>query len=153
VLPNKLLKLVESEGIIIRWWKLMPSFLGLYYRRQGVPPFIALDYSLEQNPRLMRCVLAEELGHHFTSRDGIHLVRNRNDVLKRILISMTEFRALEWAANYLIPENDLDDAMSSAGHINFIKNLAEQFNVTEKMMLFRLELLEPEETRYMGEFY
>ena len=81
--------------------------------------------------------MAEELGHHFTStteckENACFNYENRLDV------SMIEFMALTWAAQYLIPVDDLYHTVRYG--ITEAKDLAEHFNVTEEMIYFRLIL-------------
>ncbi len=53
-------------------------------------------------------------------------------------ITETEFKALKWAALYLIPEEELNKALKT--NLNQ-KELAQLFNVTEAMLRFRLKLM------------
>lgn len=55
-------------------------------------------------------MLAEELGHHFTSA-GFGIPKQFYNYSERLVITGIEYKALRWAANYLIPENDLLDAL------------------------------------------
>src|SRR5690606_15003722 len=63
-----LLSMCKDEGIEISYQPLdqKNGLLGLYFRAQDGTPIIILDKHLERNPRVERCVLAEEVFHHFT---------------------------------------------------------------------------------------
>ncbi len=129
--------IAECEGIEIEWQDFIPPIRGIYWAPDGIPPVIWLDKSLEYHPRLLRCVMAEELGHHFTlDRDCLCCTYfNYRD---RLAISKAEHRALRWAAEYLIPQKQLKRALKT-GH-DTLWSLAELFDVTEDMMRFRLGL-------------
>jgi len=133
----------EQEKINIRWWDFVPPVLGLYWAPRGKQPVIGLDNSLEDKPRLLRCVMAEELGHHFTTSTKCinNVCFNYRD---RLDISQVEFKALRWAALYLIPLDHLDKSIRHGVIESW--ELAEQFDVTEKMVKFRLSL--PDFKRY-----
>ena len=127
----------EQEKINIRWWDFVPPVLGLYWAPRGRQPVIGLDNSLEFQSRLLRCVMAEELGHHFTTSTQCinNVCFNYRD---RLDVSKIEFKALRWAALYLIPLDQLDKSIR-LGVLEPLE-LAEQFDVTEKMVNFRLSL-------------
>jgi Zn-dependent peptidase ImmA (M78 family) len=82
-------------------------------------------------------VLAEEIGHHFTSA-GERTPKKHHSMQDRLSIDKCEYKALRRAANYLIPEHDLIDVISEG--LCEIWELAEHFDVTEELMRFRLRL-------------
>jgi hypothetical protein len=137
-MPVKLFKLAERQGIDIQWWDFKPPLEAVYWAKSGLPPIIGLSNSLKQSSSAyLRCVLAEEIGHHFTT-SGNSVPRTFFHYRDRLEISKAEYRALKWAAQYLMPRGKL---------LRVIKNgmaekweLAEWFNVTEEMVDFRLKL-------------
>lgn len=131
-------ELADQHGINIRWCDFAPPIRGMYWDSAIKPPVIFLDNSLEKNIRLLRCVMAEELGHHFTL-DRDCLCRTYFNYRDRLTVSRAEYRALRWAAEYLIPMRQLDKALKKG--TDTLWNLAELFDVTEEMMEFRLNLL------------
>ncbi|NSW83353.1 MAG: hypothetical protein HPY90_08775 [Syntrophothermus sp.] len=96
-MPQKLFDLAEQEGIIVRWWDFIPPVRGLYWAPKDLPPVIGLDNSLQYDHRTLRCVLAEELGHHFTASVNRTFCSYRD----RIWFSREELRAHRWVALYL----------------------------------------------------
>jgi len=90
--------------------------------------------------KLERCVLAEELGHHFTTPRGDYLPRKVMDYQVRLKISKVEYRAARWGALFLIPQDELDHALLNL-KIDTLWDLAEHFDVTEEVMSFRLDLV------------
>jgi Zn-dependent peptidase ImmA (M78 family) len=98
---------------------------------------IGLSHALNSDRRLHHCVLAEELGHHFTST-GERIAKRYYSTQDRLSIDKCEYKALRWAANHLVPENDLLDVIGEG--LYEIWELAEHFEVTEDMMRFRMRL-------------
>ncbi len=67
-MPSELLSLAEQAGIKIEWWDFSPPLEAIYWHKPGLPPIIGLSNSLKQcSPAYLRCILAEEIGHHFTA--------------------------------------------------------------------------------------
>lgn len=136
-MPDTMLQLAKDERIEIEIFDFVPPVRGIYYAENDMCPIIGLDNSLRHDPPLLRCILAEELGHHFTT-SGSFIPRQFYNYSDRLHISKIEFKAIKWAANYLIPENDLLDVISSGLYEPW--ELAEHFNVTEEFATFRLRL-------------
>lgn len=134
---KRLLEIADAEHITIEYRNLTRSLNGFYIWERDRPPYIALSFSLNSNYRLHRCVLAEELGHHFTSI-GERIAKRHHSIQDRLSIDKCEYKALRWAANHLVPENDLLDAITSG--VEELWELAEEFDVTEDMMRFRMRL-------------
>jgi Zn-dependent peptidase ImmA (M78 family) len=136
-MPHKLLAIAKKEGIIIEYWDFHPPLEAVYWATPGLPPVIGLNRSLSISRARLRSVLAEELGHHFTTvGDRIPKTYfNRRQLLE---ISRAEYRALKWAAIFLIPKKSLQHAISSGLKEKW--ELAEHFDVTQKLIEFRLKL-------------
>src|SRR5690606_3190920 len=95
-----LLRLVDQEGIELRWASLAPYWYGLYVREASRPPYILRDHSLENRQVPFRAVLAEALGHHFTTEGSwVRRASSRNTV---VLQPKVELRALRWAIDYML---------------------------------------------------
>lgn len=88
---RELFALVAQAGIELRWARLRPYFNGVYLWDPPKPPYIYLDVDLLDEPVVLRAVLAEELGHHFTRGASVGW----------------ETRAFWWAVDYLVLERDL----------------------------------------------
>lgn len=133
----EMLKIVYKEGIRVEYWDFKYPLEGIYIAIPDLPPVIGISSNLfECSPRF-RCVLAEELGHHFTTVGDV-LPKKYFHYRDRLTVSRAEYRALKWAAEYLVPEDKLQEAFRT-GWLEKWK-LAELFNVTEEMMCFRLGL-------------
>ena len=126
-MSDDLLSLAHAEGIICRYVRLPAPFLGLYDARPEEPPLILLHENLKNNRRLLRCILAEELGHHFTS-SGSLLFFARSD---RAYVAVKQERlALWWAVQRLVPFAALTAAIEGGAISTY--ELAEYFDVTER---------------------
>ena len=128
-MPDDLFSLAHAEGIICRYVNLPAPFLGLYDARPGEYPLILLHKNLKHNCRLLRCVLAEELGHHFTS-SGDLMAFARSDKIGATL--KQERAAVWWAVQRLVPLAALTAAIEGGTILTY--ELAEYFDVTERFM-------------------
>lgn len=98
-----LFQLADYEGIAIEW-RDMHHVQGIYIHAPGAyKPVIALSNTLHTQERKLRCVLAHELGHHFTTSGHYIIAANRTSY---IYASKNEHLATKWAVNYLIPTDD-----------------------------------------------
>jgi len=137
---DDLYALAETENIKVDFFDFgNTNIKGIYYVDDHMPPTIGLDVSLKNDIPLFRSVFAEELGHHFTSA-GICLPKQFYNYSERLVIDRIEYKALRWAANYLIPENDLLDALRDC--IDTQSELAEHFRVVPEIIKIRLKLFE-----------
>src|SRR4051794_17535072 len=110
-MADKLHQLATQEGIQVVYLSIpkICGYEGLYIERDG-NPFIFLNTSLLYNEPLLRCVFAEELGHHFTSV-GDAICKPYYSYTKRLEIRRTEHCAWSWAAKFLIPLEKLLSAI------------------------------------------
>lgn len=136
-MPFSLLKLASEEGIAVEYWEFPPPIDGIYLYFQGLPPIIGLSKSLFNDRVYFRCVLAEELGHHFTTSQNA-IPRVFFHYRDRLKVTRAEYRAMCWASLRLVPLGELLKAVRSG--IQEVWELAEHFDVTEEMMNFRLRL-------------
>lgn len=139
-MPIDLVKYAENLGIRVEYWDFPPPLEAVYWSApdMGIPPVIGLSRSLFSCRAHFRTVLAEELGHHFTSaRDG--LMKTFFHYRDRLEVSREEQRALRWAARFLIPTGKLLEAAKIG--IKECWELAEYFEVDENLVTFRLRLL------------
>lgn len=134
---DKMMSIAEEQGIVVYYHNFSNFIKGIYWFESNMPPIIGLDKSLRTSPPLLRCVLAEELGHYFTSY-GPQVAHEFCNYSARTAISKMEYKALYWAANYLIPENDLLDVVCSGLYEPW--EIAEHFNVTEEFAKLRLRI-------------
>jgi Zn-dependent peptidase ImmA (M78 family) len=134
---KQMLTLAMQEGILTIDFPLVYPLLGIYLCNQKTTPVIGLSTCIDSIAE-KRCIMAEELGHHFTSVGTC--INNKEFYHYSALapVSKVEYKAMRWAANYLIPENDLLDVIGSGLYEPW--ELAEHFLVTEDFANFRLRL-------------
>jgi len=147
-MPMELFQLAERERIFIEWWDFEQPLEAIYWAVPGMPPVIGLANSLNHAPRAyFRCVLAEELGHHFTTM-GYRIPRTYFHYRDRMEVSRAEHLALKWAAKWLMPLDELVRAFRKG--ILEAWELADYFDVTYDMARFRLSLPDLMEVRQAG---
>lgn len=134
---DKMLSIAEEQGIIVQYHDFTQPTQGVYWEEPGMPPIIGLSKALIETSSLLRCIMAEELGHHFTC-SGTYFTRKFYHYTSGMTLSKVEYKALRWAANYLIPENDLLDVVCSGLFEPW--EIAEHFNVTEEIARLRLRI-------------
>lgn len=135
---NKLFDLCEEEGIIVRFTKALPDgVLGLYLSEPNLPTIISIDNTIENNNMKLLEVLAEEVGHHFTTSGSFvgPLLHYRD----RLSLNKMEEKAMRWATRYLIPENELMDALKSG--ITSTEDLCSKLGVSKDILMQHLSFL------------
>lgn len=136
-----LLKIAEKHNIIVDEFDLEDYFLGLYIKTTGARPVTFLHKGLPYLAPITRCVLAEELGHHFTmSGNSIYHHANYQN---QIRVNKIELAAMRWAGKVLIPDRELWAALNKGVHSQYY--LAKHFNVTEEFIQYRLKFFREEE--------
>jgi len=143
-MPDAMLQLAKNEEVAVELFCFTPPIHGIYYVEENMPAIIGLDNSLTHDTPLLRCILAEELGHHFTTC-GCYIPRQFYNHSDRLHISKIEFKAMRWAVNHLMPEDELLDVIGSGLYEPW--ELAEHFNVTEEFAKFRLRLFGAKEIK------
>jgi len=136
-MPFSLLKMADDYGIKVEYWDFRPPLEAVYWSFPGIPPVIGLANSLFESRPHFRCVLAEELGHHFTTA-GVAIPKTYFHYRDRLEVSRAEYRAMRWAALHLVPLDKLQQAVRWGVCERW--ELAEYFDVTEGLVDFRLRL-------------
>lgn len=135
---DNMYQIAAKEGIIVEEFPFTAPLGGIYIFQEGRQPLIGISSNIETTAE-KRCVFAEELGHHFTS-GYCSIPREFYNYAARVGISKMERKAMKWAAHYLVPDNDLLDALRD--NIFTTWELAEHFNVTSDFMQFRMGLFD-----------
>lgn len=142
---EELIELAECENIDIVYLPLLKHREGLWGMyvpgKQGEKPTIYMDAELDDNPklyRLARCILAEELGHHFTGIGSVFKIHANYNLKKKT--TADDEKALRWATNKLIPTDELLSTIKDGTHE--CPNLVDYFGVTAWFMFCKMELLQ-----------
>lgn len=141
----RLMCLADREGIAVVYWHFAPPIKGMYRREPGMPPIIGLDYSILDNPAEHRSIMAEELGHHMTSLDE-GICTTCFHYQDRIAVSKSEYKALRWAAQYLIKLPQIVQALQDG--FDTYPKMAAYFQVTEELVRHRLSMVDAIEYLY-----
>ena len=86
-------------------------------------------------------ILAEELGHHFTTLGDFS---DKSSYSKKLQVAKCENKALKWACEYLIPEDEL---IALLGQNMDIFDMSKACEVTEEFFIKRLEFLKLEDKK------
>ncbi|MCL6592880.1 MAG: ImmA/IrrE family metallo-endopeptidase [Alicyclobacillus sp.] len=112
--------------------------LGLYYWDPAIDtPCIVLDRHLHQHPRLLKCVLAEELGHYHTVPRG-NLLLPFFSYSNTLRLSKDERKALKWACDFLIPDLQLCALIRQE---STLEEIADHFEVTKWLLKKKFQFL------------
>jgi Zn-dependent peptidase ImmA (M78 family) len=128
----------DEHCIFVEERDLPDPLLGLYVATPTIPPTIILCSSLRSDPRLRRCVMAHELGHHETTF-GFDFRKHQTTYQDMLREARVEHRADKWAVKKLIPEDPLWDFMMNENPITYYQ-AAECFNVIPTYMRLRMRL-------------
>lgn len=145
-----LMSLAEREGIKVIRWDFAPPIKGLYHREPGMPPVIGLSHSIANNLPVYKSIFAEELGHHMTSVDkGLRATCFHYQ--DRLAVSKCEYKALRWAAQYLIKLPRIVQAWEE-GCVTY-RELAAYLQVTEELARHRMAMVDAIEAFYNRDKY
>lgn len=137
--------LIEQEHIILEEVNFKQNNIeGIYFKAPGLSPTIGINKNIVPDTRKYTSVLAEELGHHFTSTGDIST--ECVTYTQKINKSKQEKRARLWAANYLISDEEINRAILQ--NIGNIYTLSIHFNVTEEILKYKLLSIYLKEDKY-----
>ena len=149
---EQLLDIAEKENIIIKFVDEIPEVFAeaLYISKFGIR-MILMANILKSNTIRMTEVLAEELGHHFTSMGDNIEPKNYFD---KVNIDKCEAKALRWACNFLVPKDELIDELRKRPAS--IDELADGLSVSRDLLMqsfyylsLNNEYLQIEDDRYL----
>lgn len=143
-MPDNLLRLAEQLNLSVVFWDFPPPLDAVYWCHPDVPPYIGIAKRICENRVYFRCVLAEEIGHHKCTV-GPMITKTSYRYSDRLRVSKEEYRAMRWAAKYLIPYDKLLQALRSGMSIS---DMEEYFEVTSEMLEFRLRLPDVQDKLY-----
>lgn len=126
---------VENAHIKVHWADLAGRLRGCYYADKN-QKIILLANSIANQETVLRCVLAEELGHHFTSIGVCLPVVGLSYIGRLINVDRQEAKAVRWAVNYLLPTAYFIEAAHEETW-----QVAERFMVTEEFVKLKQRLL------------
>lgn len=134
---SDLFDLADRENVQIISRPLPDGLRGFYYNDPHLPhPFIVLHHAVYHSEIELKTVLAEELGHHFTTgRTDFTVACNYTG---RVNLSRAEHRALRWAVRALLPMDVFIAAFRDGLRVD---EVAARFGVMETLVSFRARML------------
>lgn len=138
IATSYLYEIASNEGIIVECWDFPKPLDAIYLYQPDLPPTIGISNRIASDSPLFRCILAEELGHHFTSI-GKCISHQNMSYHERLSVSKVEYQAVKWAAETLLPFQNLKRAIFRERYCS-INAMAEYFGVTIEMVEFRMRL-------------
>ncbi|KPK42933.1 MAG: hypothetical protein AMJ78_00825 [Omnitrophica WOR_2 bacterium SM23_29] len=137
---KRLYDLVEKEGIAIENYPLPQGISGHYCVIDKVA-IITLKVGLSEKEE--KCILAAELGHHFSPCFNISIPKNEQE---KISVVRQEKISLKWAAKQLIDKSRLVRLLKQEDPPSFAE-LCEEFDVIPRLMEIMLEEIIKEDNR------
>lgn len=142
---ENLYKIIEKENIIYEESDLSKlKAKGIYINLNNMRPFIAIDISIINNYSLYLSILSEELGHHFTTSGN--LIAPSKCSLDKLTKNKSENLARKWAANFLISDEELVQALTSS--IHNIYDMCDYFNITTELLEIKIDSILKDELKY-----
>ena len=136
---ENLYKLIEEENIKLEILDSLPNHIdGMYLKSESSYPIIVINKRIENDSMKFKIVLAEELGHHFTSVGDSRVMFN--SYTRRLQLDKSEITALKWATEYVLPLEKLKPAFFYF-YYRQIDSITQELEVTQEFLLARLKFL------------
>lgn len=133
---KNLYKIIEDERIILDY-EYLGEKAGGYYEYDGDKHFIFINSVIVDDTSIHQSILAEELGHYYTSV-GDNTPARSSPYFDRVYIEKTELYAARWAADYLMPTKEVLEYAKEKKFSNY-RELGDLFSVTETLAKVKLE--------------
>lgn len=137
-------KLIEKENIIYEEKNLSKfNSKGIYLEVDGLK-VIAIDESIINKHCTYISIMAEELGHHFTTTGN--LTEPSKTFIEKTIKSKKEIIARKWAANFLISDEEFVQALLSC--INNKDDFCDYFNITYEVLENKIRSIALDEEKF-----
>lgn len=121
-----------QNKIVIKYVVFPKTIKALYYEEKNLPPVIAINKNCKMGPSEEACIIAEELGHHYTSCGD--LLSNKTD---KTIIRKQEEQARRWAVKRIASLKDFIGAFETGCRSK--EELADHLNITEEFLLWSID--------------
>lgn len=138
---EELFYIIEKENIIFEETNIQK---GIYLTVPGIPPTIGISKSIVNNRCQYLSIVAEEVGHHFTSIGNL-TIRSKN-YSEKLQKNKIENSAKSWAANFLISDEDFVQALYDC--ISTPYDMCDCFNVTNEILQYKISSIIHDEVKY-----
>lgn len=136
MISNDTIRALAQEQHIAITLAPLPQKIQGFYSDFDVNPQIAMNQDLLEGSSEYRSVLAEELGHHFTS-SGEFPPSAGIPYYDRLQHDRIESKAVRWAADFLIPTKQLLCKVEDCS-VSCMQELADAFQVTVELINHKL---------------
>lgn len=142
---EELFQIIEKENIIFEETNIQyENSKGIYIHIPNIPPTIGISKSIVNDRCKYLSVLAEEVGHHFTSVGNLTIdSKNYSEILQK---NKKENKAKSWAANFLISDEDFVQALYKC--ISTPCEICDCFNVTSEILQYKMLSIIHDEIKY-----
>ena len=142
---NEFFCIIEKEKIYLEERNLNQYlFNGIYFKAPDLPPVIIVEKSIVNDRCKYISILAEELGHHFTSLGNL-TIESKN-YSEKLMKNKQEHKAKSWAANFLISDDEFLQALCNC--ISTPCEICDFFNITNEMLQYKIHSIVVDENRY-----
>lgn len=142
---NEIFCMIDKEKIHLEEGNLNQySFNGIYLKVPDLPPIIVVEKSIINDRCAYISILAEELGHYFTSLGNLTITSKNYS--EKLMKNKQEHRAKSWAANFLISDDEFLQALCNCISTSF--EICDFFNITNEMLHYKIHSITVDENRY-----
>ncbi|WP_460293760.1 ImmA/IrrE family metallo-endopeptidase [Clostridium tertium] len=143
---NDIFEIIDKENIIYEEASLKNThFKGIYFKVENLQPVIAIEESIVKYTSIYISILAEELGHHFTTQGN--LLEPSKDYSEKLYKNKKEYLARKWACNFLISDAEFVQALLSS--ISNKYEMCEYFNITYDILENKIKSILKDEEKYI----
>lgn len=142
---NQIFQIINIENIILEEINAQSDCIkGIYFNIPGIPPTIGIPKSIVNNRCKYLSVLAEELGHHFTTIGDLTV--KSTTYSEKLETNKKEIKAKSWAADFLIDDDDFVQALYNC--ISTPCDMCDHFNVTYEILNYKILSIMANEVKY-----
>lgn len=142
---KELFQIIEKENIIYEETDFKSeNSLGIYLSVPSIPPTIGISKSIISNRNKYLSILAEEVGHHFTSMGNLTITSKNYS--EKLMKNKQEHRAKSWAANFLVSDEEFEQALCNC--ISTPTDICDSFDITNEMLKYKIYSIVVDENRY-----
>lgn len=142
---SNIFEIISKENIILEETKLKYGIEGIYFKVPGLNPIIGIKNTIVNDSKKYISILAEELGHHFTTWGD--LTAECFTYSDRLYKCKKERTARMWAANYLISDAEFVQALYACK--STMQEMCDYFNVTEEIVKYKIISISLNELKYI----
>lgn len=134
---KQLYDIADVENITINYFPLVDPIFGVYFSSKETGPIIGINSKIQNDEDQLMIVLAEELGHHFTSVGDF--VGPLYHIANRIHLSKIEEDALRWTCDTLVPTEELISCIKNS--TDTLNDVSKRLHVSKKILHEKLRFL------------